>query len=214
MLQPSVFISEKKVLYKPVVDINGGGELSSLLRLDFESGKGTFVNISNENQISTAGSIPNVAYDQLNDYVFACYNSSNNNVLVAFNETTSDIIETYGILKNIQGFDVTMMFTDKLGNLFLVYQDNSGDVFVCEVDSILMECFGVFKYNIGTVPYAFSPYFLSRDKSSLVFITYIDENQFLLEVVDFNHGFKSKKTIFSNSYLNNPFNVYWVSLTY
>ncbi|KAN0039000.1 hypothetical protein ACTA71_001194 [Dictyostelium dimigraforme] len=208
LIQPSVFINEKKILYKPVVDISGG-EFSSLLRLDFENGVGTFVNISNESEIPTLGSIPNVAYDVLNDYVFACYNSSSNNVLVAFNETTSDIIETYGIIKNIQGFDVNMMFTDKLGNLFLVYQDNSGGVYVCEVDSVLMECQGVFKYNIGTVPYAFTPYFLSRDKSSLVFITYIDENQFLLEIVDFNHGFKSKKTIFSNSYLNSPFNVYW-----
>ncbi|KAN0024494.1 hypothetical protein ACTFIV_008902 [Dictyostelium citrinum] len=214
MLQPSVFINEKKVLYKPVVDINSGSEFSSLLRLDFESGTGTFVNISNEDQIPTLGSIPNVAYDVLNDYVFACYNSSSNNILVAFNETTSDIIETYGVIKNLQGFDVTMMFTDKLGNLFLVYQDNNGIVYICEVDSVLMECHGKFKYDIGTRPYAFTPYFLSRDKLSLVFITYIDENQFQLELVDFNHGFNSKKTIFSNNYFNNPFNVYWVSVTY
>ncbi|KAK5578983.1 hypothetical protein RB653_008659 [Dictyostelium firmibasis] len=216
VIQPSVFINEKRILYKPVVEINDGGEFSSLLRLDFENGKGGFVNISNESEIPTLGSLPNVAYDILNDYVYACYNSSSNIILVAFNETTSDIIETYGVIKNLEGFDVTMMFTDKLGNLYLIYQNNinNGSVYVCEVDSVLMECFGVFKYNIGIVPYAFTPYFLSRDKKSLIFITYDSENQFLLESIDFNNGFKSKKTIFSNNYLNNPFNVFWVSLAY
>ncbi|KAN0023744.1 hypothetical protein ACTFIV_008131 [Dictyostelium citrinum] len=188
---------------------------SYIMELNFPNGEVNFIELETPNISITQNQLIQ-GFDYTNKIMYISYKTQFNNQfnLISYNPiNVTNTQKIYQTITNIQT-EVNMIFTDLNGEIYMITPDSiSLNLTICKVNSLTSTCDQIFitSLNIGIInsDYHFLPYFLNQDKSSLILLSIIDNQNLNVEIFDINNNFTSTSIIIQSGQWSNSNNLIW-----
>ncbi|KAN0019091.1 hypothetical protein ACTFIU_002293 [Dictyostelium citrinum] len=188
---------------------------SYIMELNFPDGEVNFIELETPNISITQNQLIQ-GFDYTNKIMYISYKTKFNNQfnLISYNPiNVTNTQKIYQTITNIQT-EVNMIFTDLNGEIYMITPDSiSLNLTICKLNSLTSTCDQILItfLNIGIInsDYHFLPYFLNQDKSSLILLSIIDNQNLNVEIFDINNNFTSTSIIIQSGQWSNSNNLIW-----
>ncbi|KAN0038175.1 hypothetical protein ACTA71_000347 [Dictyostelium dimigraforme] len=206
------YIFNYKIGYLPI-ELKSN-QTSYIMELNFPNEKVNFIELEtpnidiNQNQLIQG-------FDYTNKIMYVSYKTNNNEFnLISYNPiNVTGSQKIYQTINNIET-EVKMIFTDLNGDIYILTPDSTSlNLTICKLNLLLSTCDQIFitllNIEIINSQYHFLPYFLNQNKSSLILLSIVDNENLNVEIIDINNNFTSINIIIQSCQWLNSNNFIW-----